>query len=96
VKRVIGLPGEYVTLESGIVSVDETRLHEPYLEPVAGDARHDAGAWLLDENEYFALGDSRAISIDSRRFGPVNGHAIVGACLWRVWPLRRWGRLPRQ
>lgn len=62
VKRLIGLPGERVSIRNGSVYVDGDRLSEPY----AGDRSVYRGDFLIPEGRYFFLGDSREASLDSR------------------------------
>ena len=84
VKRVIGLPGEFIALCDGGVSVDDTLLWEPYcVGTMEGGLR--AAAWVCDDGEYFLMGDNRADSSDSRRYGPVRHSAIIGR-VWLRWP----------
>ncbi len=86
VKRVVGLPGELVRVGSdGAVSIEGTSLAEPYLDPEARAAPGPGLSWLCDDDAYFLMGDNRADSGDSRRFGPVPASSIVG---------RMWLRLP--
>lgn len=63
VKRIIGLPGEVVTIAEGHIYIDGVLLEEPYLEfPTnSGD-----GVYLVPEGKYFMLGDHRTDSADSR------------------------------
>lgn len=82
-KRIIGLPGETVTLYGGCVYIDRQRLSEPYLAPhtytFKSDIRNERPAdWRLGRNQYFVLGDNRIASRDSRNFGPVERAAIRG------------------
>ena len=88
VKRVIGLPGEFVKVDTdGCVLIDDAPLPEPYhshVQQAGGDTR----PWLCDGDEYFLLGDNRTDSNDSRRYGPVPEQAIVGR-VWFRWPLGR-------
>ena len=85
VKRVIGLPGEFIVLaDGGGVLVDDARLCEPYRVGAAhGGSR--PSAWTCDDGEYFLMGDNRADSMDSRRYGPVHHSAIIGR-VWLRWP----------
>ena len=87
VKRVIGLPGEFVTaIDSGRIVIDDVPLTEPYC--TAGtDQRAETSSWLCDDQEYFLLGDNRADSNDSRRYGPVPLQTIIGR-VWFSWPPR--------
>jgi signal peptidase I len=78
VKRVVGLPGETVVERAhGLVYVDGKRLREPYL---AASRRDDGvvGTWRVPRGRYFVLGDNRAFSCDSRRWGSVPRANVVG------------------
>ena len=85
VKRVVGLPGELVSVgNDGAVSIEGLSLSEPYL--VGAPAVPGPGlSWLCDDDAYFLMGDNRYDSWDSRRFGPIPASNIVG---------RMWLRLP--
>ena len=84
IKRVIGLPGERVTIADGRVFVDGVLLDETYL-----DQKTEGGgrSWLVPPLHVFVMGDNRGASRDSRVFGPVPLTAIVGHALFRYWPL---------
>lgn len=103
IKRVIGLPGQWIYLdETGNVTVDGVRIEEPYLA-TADDGSGDLGSieqptridypYQVPENEYFVLGDHRAVSVDSRNpdFGCVDSEDIVGVIVFSVWPLSELG-----
>ena len=88
IKRVIGLPGERVTVADSQVYVDGTLLYEPYLDqPTNGGGR----TWLVPPLSVFVLGDNRAASRDSRAFGSVSLDDVVGRAVFRYWPLNRIG-----
>ena len=89
VKRIVGLPGERVSLEDGLLFIDGAHHREPYLRGLPASVGLDAASWTLGADEYFALGDNRARSVDSRRFGPVPASAIVAVVVARIWPIRR-------
>ena len=85
IKRVIGLPGETVTVQAGRVSINGTLLEEPYVREFCTYPSCD-GTWELGPDEYFVLGDNRSHSLDSHSFGPVQRSAIKGVARLRYWP----------
>ncbi|MCW2719888.1 MAG: signal peptidase [Pseudonocardiales bacterium] len=91
VKRAVALGGQSVGLASGVLVVDGVPVAEPY-----ADLTHQEGVWFgpvtVPPGAVFLLGDSRATSIDSRRFGPVPVTSVVGHVTVRLWP--RPGPLP--
>ena len=70
-----------------MVSIEGTCLAEPYLPAHAQRAPGTGLSWLCDDDEYFLMGDNRADSGDSRRFGPVPASSIVGS-MWLRLPTR--------
>jgi signal peptidase I len=94
IKRIIGLPGDTVTVAGGTVSVkppdakESTLIDEStYLAAdviTAGDKKVVLGA-----DQYFVLGDNRGASLDSRIFGDVPRANIVGRVMLRGWPFSR-------
>ena len=90
IKRVIGLPGERITVTDGRVYVDGTPLDEPYLaQPTQGSGR----SWIVPPLNVFVMGDNRSASRDSRIFGPVPLDQIVGHAVLRYWPPEQIGIL---
>lgn len=84
IKRVVALPGETVEGRDGVVRVDGRRLVEPYLDQTV--VTTDFPAVVVPDAHVFVMGDNRANSKDSRRFGAVPSDSIVGRAIARVWP----------
>ena len=90
IKRVIGLPGERIRIEGGIVAVDGAPLAEPWW---AGATRPN-GEWRIPDGAWFVMGDNRPRSgLDSRTIGPVDRRDLHSIALFRYLPLKRAGRL---
>ena len=100
IKRVVGLPGESITIENGAVFIDGQRLDEKYLPD--GTVTSTANApnkctpdapCVVPEGKVWVMGDNRGDSKDSRYFGAIDESSIVGRAFITVWPLGRFGLL---
>lgn len=94
IKRIIGLPGESVEIRQGKVVIYNTDYPDGYvLDESAyigpGVLTQDMPKMKIGENEYFAMGDNRMYSYDSRAFGPINKDKIIGRVMLRAWPVDR-------
>ncbi len=93
IKRIIGLPGEYVKMNDGRVFVhvadgNVIELEEPYIkEP----AKRNHVSDIIEEGEYFVLGDNRNNTNDSRNGWMASSDEIVGKAWISIWPPDRWG-----
>jgi signal peptidase I len=95
VKRVIGLPGDTISALDGKVYIDGKPLPEPWLPqplPVTTPSPLPEGFSLnrpftVPAGEYYVMGDNRTDSEDSRYFGPISRHLIVGKMVLEVWPI---------
>lgn len=98
IKRVIGLENEMVEIKKCVVYIDGKALDEPYLperdmsqeDLVARCRQPEMAATTVPEGQIFVLGDNRPQSMDSRVFGPVDSHSVVGRAFVVIWPISRW------
>ena len=108
IKRVIGLPGDTVRLETGKVVVTPpggvpTELVEFYInkdfngnpEPTLPRDAQGTSQWTVPVGSYFVMGDHRSVSQDSRVFGPIGRSLIIGRAWLRYFPLNRIGFVER-
>lgn len=99
IKRIIGLPGETVTLSGNTVSIKNTEhpdgftLAEPYLDPNDLGGASDMSV-TLGPDQFFVLGDNRKVSADSRLWGTLPREDIVGKVLVRLYPFNKLGLFP--
>ena len=93
IKRIIGLPGERVVIKNDSVAIYNAQnpngfvLNE-YCLP--SDTVTNGGQYsdvTLSSSSYFMMGDNRAVSYDSRSWGPLPASDIVGLVRFRLWPL---------
>jgi signal peptidase I len=96
VKRVIGLPGDVISVSGGYVYIDGKRLDEAWLPSTEqgitvpgppGNSSNLAQPYRVPANDYFVMGDNRTDSCDSRYWGPISKSLIVGKVDVRVWPI---------
>jgi signal peptidase I len=108
IKRIIGMPGDTVSIENGRVFVTQpgespVRIEEPYVVTEADGStaatlpRDAEGttSWEVPEGSYFVMGDNRPQSQDSRAFGPIEEELILGRAWLRYFPLERIGLIER-
>lgn len=96
IKRVIGLPGEWIDIdEAGNVTVDGVPLEEPYLTEKALGVCDITLPYQVPEGRYFVMGDYRETSSDSRNtaLGCVSEEQILGQLVFRIWPFDKLGMI---
>jgi signal peptidase I len=101
IKRVIGLPGDEVTLEDGKVKINGQCIPEPYLGPNKPSLPAPEGAGTYDHRcvaedpckvppgHLWVMGDNRTDSEDSRWIGPISEDLVVGRAFVLIWPFNR-------
>ncbi len=87
IKRVIGLPGETISVRDGEVYIDGEPYEEGYLNGIY-HRRHDhMSPVYVKEHHFFVMGDNRDASNDSRVWGLVPEKYIYGKAMFRYWPI---------
>jgi signal peptidase I len=99
IKRVIGLPGDTVSLHNNALWVNGEKVDEPYLAAgtqIFGEAYlADGQSITVPPGTYFVCGDNRAHSSDSREFGPIAKEDFIGVALFRYFPFSLMGPITR-
>jgi signal peptidase I len=96
IKRIVGLPGETITVKDEKVyitpknTIETTLLDEPYTK----DLRPSDINIIIPYGKYFVLGDNRLVSSDSRVWGLLDKSLIKGRALFRLFPLNNIDVLP--
>lgn len=91
IKRVIGLPGDEVTLANGKLYINGKLVPEAYLSSDYTTIVSPPRTWVVEPHHYFVMGDNRDASNDSRNWGLVPEMYIYGKAVYRYWPLSEMG-----
>jgi signal peptidase I len=89
VKRLVGLPGDRIALQRGVLRINGEPVEESYVN--GGPPGPDFAQRTMGPDEYFMMGDNRAQSCDSREWGPVTRADLIGPVFAVYWPLTRLG-----
>jgi signal peptidase I len=96
IKRVIGLPGDKLSIHDNHVYINGKELPEPWLRKdvfTADNGTYGGTEIVIPKHKYFMMGDNRDFSADSRVFGLVDRSAMVGRAFVRIYPFGRFGGL---
>lgn len=94
IKRVIGLPGDYIEYKDNILYVNGKEIKEEYKRDITNNfSLKDLGYEKIPENKYLVLGDNRNISKDSRIIGLIDKEDIEGYTGIIVFPFKRIGNV---
>ena len=91
IKRVIGLPGDWIEIDTdGTIYLNGDKLEEPYVEHKALGECDLEFPFSVPQEQYFVIGDMRENSIDSRNtvIGCIPKEQIVGKVFFRIWPFK--------
>lgn len=89
IKRIIGLPGETISVKDGSVWINGKKLDEKYLVGVTtsgGRFLSEGISYTIPDKQFIALGDNRPQSQDSREWGPLEKDKIIGRAWLIYWP----------
>lgn len=91
IKRVVGLPGETVSINGEKTTITGPKHSAPIIldEPYVKNPKQDHLTRTLDNDEYFVMGDNRNQSSDSRIWGPVPARLMDGKAYLRLFPVTR-------
>ena len=86
IKRIIGIPGDTVSIQDGVLTVNGAVVDEPYINapPVYN------GTWQVPEGNLFVLGDNRNDSRDSHQWGLLPMENVIGRSVMIYWPPEEW------
>jgi signal peptidase I len=82
IKRLVGIPGDVIDIENGVVRVNSELLEEPYIS----EPPQYAGEWTVPDGYLFVLGDNRNSSYDSHSWGYLPQENVIGKAIVIYWP----------
>jgi signal peptidase I len=107
IKRMVGLPGETISLDPPYLRVNGEKPTDPRFDKIFNNTNYDGYVFgdsrsgpqigkpgdsiTTDDDEYLFFGDNTTLSLDGRYFGPVKRRDILGPAFFVCWPLDRAG-----
>lgn len=93
IKRIIGLPGDTISINNGSIFINEKKLSEEYIvvETNGGNFLREGDSYAIPQEKYFVVGDNRTHSSDSRTWGPITKDVITGKAWLTYWPIKQAG-----
>jgi signal peptidase I len=94
IKRVVGLPGDHLSVRRGRVYINGKLQKEPFIRADASCSICNLPRPItIPKGEYYMMGDNRGESADSREWGPVPKKWFIGKAFFTYWPPNRIGTL---
>lgn len=95
IKRVIGLPGDYIEYKDDVLYINGEEVKENYDRDVTEDFKLEniCACSKIPEGKYLVLGDNRGISKDSRYIGLIDKKYIKGKAVFRLFPLNKMSKV---
>ena len=90
IKRVVGLPGEFVEYKDNYVFINGVKYKETFIDEkikTEDFSIKDIGYDVIPKDMYLVLGDNRENSLDSRSYGLISKKQVIGQAWIRIWPL---------
>lgn len=95
VKRVVGLPGDTISVQDGFLYVNGEKYDEPYInDAYRSGYLNQFSSFTVPDGQYFVMGDHRNNSNDSRSIGPIDRNMIVGHVVQVVFPFSSFRPIP--
>lgn len=85
VKRIVGLPGDTVSIKDGLLYVNGEPVYEDFTYD--SEINEDMAEYTIPDEHYFVMGDNRNNSLDSRSVGSIHKNEIVGHAMFIIWPV---------
>ncbi len=94
IKRIVGLPGDRLSVKGGIAVINGKSLKEPYIRSCGEMPACNLPKTIkIPPGHYFIMGDNRGASDDSRFWGPISKDWIIGDAFFTYWPIKKIGTL---
>ena len=94
IKRVIGLPGEYVEYKDEMLFIDGYNTTENFRHGITNDFKLEKIGYItIPGDKYFVVGDNRQNSKDSRMIGLIDKKDILGSTTYRLFPITKIGKI---
>ncbi len=93
IKRIIGLPGDVISVEDGVVYRNEEAIKESYI--MEDYTTGEVFGYEVPDGMIYVMGDNRRVSLDSRSedIGAVSMDQIMGKAVWKVYPFKDFGKI---